>query len=79
MIDKPQGGCKCAPDLVCRGKQLEECGGPGGVAEAGGVGGEDAQADALLPESLCHSKRESCNAGALQDSKQSSSVSLSAT
>ena len=52
-------------DLFHMGKQLEEQGGPGGVVEAGGVGGEDAEADALLLEGLGHTQGEGCHLTAL--------------
>lgn len=47
------------------GEELEEQGRPGGVAEARGVCGEEAEADALLLEGLSHPQGEGCNLGAL--------------
>ena len=53
----PQSKCRCT-DLFHVGKQLEEQGRPGGIAETRGVGREDAEADALLLEGLSHTQGE---------------------
>ena len=52
--------------LFCIRKQLTKQSWPGGIADARGIGGEDAQADALLPESLYHPNREGGSPLALQ-------------
>ena len=52
--------------LFCIRKQLTEQSRPGGITDAGGIAGEDTEANALLPESLCHPNREGGSPCALQ-------------